>query len=98
MLRVDRVAGQQAPVFGVEQEHQPHEHGEQAARRRRRGPRRSTSRSSSPLALVVGGLEAAQQFVQGVQHLPGELGGDVVLVLAAVGQERGQALLLGRPG
>ena len=38
------------------------------------------------------GLEAAQQLVQRVQHLLGELLGDLVLELAAVLEQRGEAL------
>ena len=42
---------------------------------------------------LVGRLEAAQQLVQRVQHLLGELRRDLVLVPAAVGEQARQALL-----
>ena len=85
------VVGQQAALFRVEQEHQPQDHGEQTAidvvavfpelfvqQLAARG--------------VVGCLEAAQQLVEGVQHLHRELLADLVLVLAAVGEQGRQAL------
>ena len=51
-------------------------------------------RLAQQLALrrVVGGLEAAQQLVERVQHLLGEPLADLVLELAAVLEERGEAL------
>ena len=47
------------------------------------------------LAVVVRRLEPADQLVERVEHLLAELLGDLVLELAAVGEERGEAL---RPG
>ena len=45
------------------------------------------------VALIVGRLEAAEQLVECGQHLLGQLGRDEVLILAAFGENRGQALL-----
>ena len=45
------------------------------------------------LSLIVRRLEAPQEFVQGRQHLLGQLRRDDVLVLAAVGHDGGQAIL-----
>ena len=41
----------------------------------------------------MSGLEAAQQLVQSVQHLLGEAFAHLVLELAAVVQQRGEALV-----
>jgi hypothetical protein len=46
----------------------------------------------------VRGLEAAQQLVEGVQHLLGQALADLVLELAAVLEQRGEALRFGRRG
>ena len=40
------------------------------------------------LRLVVGGLEAAQELVERFKHLAGKLGGDDVLILPAVFENR----------
>jgi hypothetical protein len=42
--------------------------------------------------VVVRGLKPTQQFVQGGENLAGESGRDVVLILAAVGQEGWETL------
>ena len=46
--------------------------------------------------MSVGGLKAAQQFVESGEHLPGQLRRNGVLVLAAFGEDGGQACLSGR--
>ena len=80
------------PLFGVEQEHEPHQHGEQ--------PFVDLVRAIGPVAqaaedlsarFLVGRLEPFQELEQGGQHLLGELGRDLVLILAALGQDRGAA-------
>ena len=48
------------------------------------------------MALVVGGLEAAEQLVRARQHLLGQLGRDDVLVLAAVGEDGRAAAAFGQ--
>ena len=48
-----------------------------------------------PARFLVGRLEALQELEQGGQHLLGELGRDLVLILAALGQDRVQALAAG---
>ena len=83
-------------LLGVEQEHEPEDHGQQR-------PVDLVGvlgeRCAQQLAAggVVGGLEAAQQLVQRVQHLLGELLADLVLELAAALQERRQPFRA-RPG
>ena len=83
VVRVDRIAGQQVAVLGVQHEDQPHQHRQQARIDvvgivGQHVPQQLAVRD------IVGRLEAAHQFVQGRQHLLGQLGGDGVLVLAAV--------------
>ena len=85
--------GHQPAVLGVEQEHQPQQHGEQPGVDLVRVVVQHVAEQFA-LAQVVGRLEAAQQLVQRGQHLLGQLGGDGVLVLAAVGEDGRQALLV----
>ncbi len=89
------VLGQHVPLLGVEQEDEPQEDGEQ---RPVDLVRVLGERLAEELALgrVVGGLEAAQQLVERVEHLLGEALADLVLVLAAVLEERGEALRAGQ--
>ena len=79
-------------LLGVEQEHQPHQDREQpfvdivgAV-----GPVAQAREELAP-RFLVGRLEPFQQLEQGGEHLLGELGGDLVLILAALGQDRGAA-------
>ena len=85
------VLGQHVPLLGVEQEDEPQDDGEQ----------RAVDlvgvlgeRLAQQLALrgVVRGLEAAQQLVERVQHLLGQALADLVLELAAVLEQGGEAL------
>ena len=85
------VLGQHVPLFGVEQEDEPQDDGEE----------RAVDlvgvlgeRLAQQLALrgVVGRLEAAQQLIEGVKDLLGQALADLVLELAAVFEERGEAL------
>ena len=46
------------------------------------------------MLLVVGGLKPSEEFVERGEHLLGELGGDEVLILPALGQDRREPLLL----
>ena len=72
------VLGQHLALLGVEQEHKPEDHGQQR-------PVHLVGvlgqRLSQQFAVggVVSGLEAAEQLVQRVQHLLGELLADFVL-------------------
>jgi hypothetical protein len=85
------VRRQHLALLGVEQEHEPEDHGEQRAihlvwpLREHLAQQRSARR-------VVRGLETAQQLVERVEHLPGEALADLVLESAAVLEERGEAL------
>jgi hypothetical protein len=67
----------------IEQKHEPQDDGEQRAVNFV-GVLRERLRRSSPLERVVGRLKSAQEFVQCVQHLLGQLLTDLVLKLAAV--------------
>ncbi len=84
-----RILRQQVALFGVEQEDEPQRHGEQSAVDRvgRILQRLPEQRAAGG---VVGGLEAAQQLVERVQHLFGEPLADLVLILPAVGEQRGE--------
>ena len=91
------VLGQHVPLFGVEQEHEPQDDGEQ----------RAVDfvgvlgeRLAQKLALrgVVRGLEAAQELVERVQHLLGQLLADLVLELAAVLSSAARRCARGRAG
>ena len=86
VVGVDRVAGEQAAVLGVEEEHEPHEDGEQAGVDLVRVVGEHLAEQLA-LALVVGRLEAAEQLVEGGEHLLGQLRRDDVLVLAALGED-----------
>ena len=79
-----RVGGDDAPVFGEEQENEPHEDVEQTGVN---GVGVFLENGAEQLALgvLVGGLEAAQHFIQGIEDLAGQLGGDGALVFAAAG-------------
>jgi hypothetical protein len=84
-----RVSGDNAPVFGEEQENEPHEDIEQAAVNLV-GVFLEDGTEQFAFGVLVGGLEAAQQFIKGVEDLAGQLGGDGALVFAAAGEEGGQ--------
>ena len=92
---VRRVRQKEAAFLRVQQEHQPEDHGKQAAvdvvavR-----PEMLVEKFSA--GGVVGRLDAAQELVQGVQHLVRELLADLVLVLPAVGEQRGEPLVPGQ--
>nr|WP_165251981.1 hypothetical protein [Paludisphaera soli] len=91
-LLVDLVAGDEPAILGVEHEDEPHQHGEQS---RVDVVRVVLQHGPEQFALrpLVGRLEPPDEFIEGLEHLLGELGGDEVLVLAAVRQDRGEALL-----
>ncbi|MCC7494461.1 MAG: hypothetical protein IT204_19040 [Fimbriimonadaceae bacterium] len=94
VAQVERRARQQAAVFGVEQEHQAHQHRQQAGVDR---VRVVAQRLGQQLAVGrrVGRLEAAQQLVQRFEHLTRQGRGDLALVVATPGQQRRQPR---RPG
>ena len=94
-VAVDRIGGKQVAVLGVQDEDQPHEHGQQTGVDVVRVFAEHVGQKLA-LALVVGRLESANQFVKGRQDLLGKLRRDDILVLAAVGQNGGQPLLLGQ--
>ena len=94
VLLVDLVVREEVAVLGVEDEHEPHQDGEQARVDVVRIVREHLAEQFAP-ALVVGRLEAADQLVECCEHLLGELGRDEVLVFAAIGQDGGEPLLVG---
>ena len=67
-----RVGGDDAPVFGEEQENQPHEDIEQAGVNVV-GVFLEDGAEQFAFGVLVGGLEAAQHFVKGVKDLAGQL-------------------------
>ncbi len=83
---------QQVALLGVEQEHEAQDDGEQGvvdvvgAFGQRRAQQRAVRQ-------VIGGLEAAEQLVEGVQHLLRQPLAHRVLVAPAVVEERGEALV-----
>ena len=85
------VLRQHVPLLGIEQEHEPQDDGEQRAVD---FVGMLGERLAQELALrgVVGGLKSAQEFVECVQHLLGQLLTDLVLELAAVLKEGAEAL------
>ena len=85
-----RVGGDDAPVFGEEQKNEPHEDVEQAGVNLVRVFLEDGSEKLA-FGVLVGGLEAAQHFVEGIENLAGQLGGDGALVFAAAGEQGGQA-------
>ena len=85
------VLRQHVPLLGVEQEHEPQHDGEQAPVDLV-GVLRKRLAQKLALRGVVSGLEATQKLVQGVQDLLGQALADLVLVLAAVLQQGGEAL------
>ena len=83
----------QAAVLGIEDEHQAHQRGEQPAVHLVRLFAQHL-RQQHALRIVVRALESADEIPQRLQHLAGQLGGDLVLRLAAPAQERGQPMRL----
>ena len=86
---VEGAAGEQAAVFGVEDEDEAHQDGEQAAVDvvGIAGERRA---EQFALGAFVGRLEAAEEFVERVQDLLGEQDGDGALVFAAALEDGGE--------
>ena len=91
------VLRQHAALLGVEEKDEAQYHGEQTAVdvvaiafRRERLAQQPSAGS------VMGGLEPAHKLVERVHHLLGETLAHLVLVLAAVFQERGEPLAAGQ--
>ena len=87
ILLVDLVIREERTVLGVEDEHQPQQDAEQARIDLVRVVLQHVAEQVA-VALVVGRLEAPEQFVERGQDLLGQLGRDEVLVLPALGQDR----------
>jgi len=95
VVGAERLVGrQQVPLFGVEQEDEPQDDGEQGAVHGVRVVRQDFPQQRAA-AGVVRGLQPAQQLVEGVQHLFGQPFAHRVLPGAAVGEEGGQPLPAG---
>ena len=90
------VLRQHAAFLRVEQEDQPQDDGQQAAidvvAVAVLGERLAQELAAGG---VVRGLEAAQELIQGMQHLLGEAFGNLVLVFAAAFEQGGKPLLTG---
>ena len=97
VLLVHRIAGHQRFVFGVEQEHQPHQHGDQAAIELLGIPLRQFAQQFNvlPLAQLIGLLEAPQQIPQRRQHLIGQGIAHHRLEAAAFFEHIAQAVAIG---
>src|SRR5262249_41648168 len=80
-------------VLGVEQEDQPQQHRQEAGINLVRVVVENLAEQLA-LAVVVGGLEAAQQLEESGQYLSGQARRDSVLILAAGSKASGQTLLL----
>ena len=87
MLLVDGMAGHQPAVLGVEDEDHPHQ-GRNQPSVEAVGTLARQGRRSAAAGARVRRDEAAQQFVEGGQHLPRKPGGDFRLRLAAFRQQR----------
>jgi hypothetical protein len=87
---------QQAPFFGVEQEHHTHQHGDGALVHLGR-PHRGRQQRLAVLCAVFG-VEPADRRHQHLDHRPGLLGqpgGDLFLAVQAGREQRGQGLVFG---
>ena len=86
------VLREHVPLLGVEQEHEPQHDGEQPTVDLV-GVLRQRLAQQRPIRGVMRRLESAQQLVERVQDLLGEALAHLVLVLAAVLEQSGEALL-----
>ena len=91
---VKPAAGQQPAVFGEEGEHEPEQHGDEPAVDVV-GITGGEFAEEFALGAFVRGLEAAQEFVEGVEDLFGENFRDAGLVVAAALEQRGEAGVAG---
>ena len=89
------VAGEHVALFGVEEEHQSQDHGEEGSVYVV-GVLFQFMSQQGAVRLLMGRLETPQQLVQTMQHLLRELFADDVLVLPARFEESRQALSLGQ--
>ena len=85
-LLVEARRRQEAAVFGVEREHQPHEDCQEALVDLI-WPGGEDVAEEFAIGLLIGGLEATDELKGGVDHLLGQGGGDGRLEIAALGQE-----------
>lgn len=89
VLIEERAGRQQAAVFGEEEEDEAEEDGELAVIDVV-GISRHRLAQQVAVDTGIGGLETANEFVEGLQHLLGKLGGDAGLHGAAVAQQGGK--------
>ncbi len=94
-LLPDLVVRQHVPLFRVEQEDQAQDNGQQPAIDQVGLVAQGVAQQRAT-GLRVGGLEAAQQHIERVEHLLGQSLTDLILELAARLQQRSQALLAGQ--
>ena len=88
---VERAAGHEAAVFGKEQEDEAQEDGEKGVVDIVRVARQGVAQECA-VDFGVGGLEAADEFVEGFEDLLGESSGDGALVFAALLEQGREAL------
>lgn len=95
MLNEKTLGREERAILGEEHEHEPEEHGDEAAVNVL-GLADGEIVEALALGLLLGGDKAAQQFVERVEHLLGEFFGDGGLIAAAGLKQSGQALRRGR--
>jgi hypothetical protein len=92
--KVEFAARHEAAVLGVEEEDEAQEGGDEAAVNLLRVLFPRVGKEGA-FGLFIGSLKAAGQLEQSFEHLMGQSGGDVGLIVAAFPQEDGQAKRLG---
>jgi hypothetical protein len=87
---VEGACGHEAAVLGVEDEDKAEQGGDEAAVEflRVAGPDGAKERAGG---FLIGGLEAAGEFVEGFEDLAGKIGADMGLVFPAFAEQGGQA-------
>ncbi|HTR27412.1 MAG TPA: hypothetical protein VMI10_25810 [Terriglobales bacterium] len=86
VIRVERIGREEAAVFGEQKEDQAQQHCQQSVIDVIGIACKDISEQLSA-GLIIGGLEAAQELIQGLKHLLCELCRDDVLIFTAVGQD-----------
>jgi hypothetical protein len=90
VLREGILVGEDVALLGVEEEDEAEDDGEEGAVDLVGIPAEGIGEELPPGA-IVGGLDAAEELVESVKDLLGELLGDLVLELAALGEEPGES-------
>ncbi|HRI72216.1 MAG TPA: hypothetical protein PK156_48615, partial [Polyangium sp.] len=85
--------GQEAALFGVQDEHEAHEDGDEPGVHFLRVVAAQVVENGA-IGEAIGAFEAREQFAQGGEDLFAEFCGDGVLVFAAGGEQRGEAFFV----